>query len=411
MKHRGNFKARALAAALCAGALVAPAAGAEPFRVCADPDNLPFSKAEGGERGMYIELAELVAGKLNQPIEYSWWDTSYQRRALRNTILQGSCDAVFALPANADYKVRGLQRTKPFLQVAYAVVAAPEFSLRSIDDLKGRRLGVQFSTTPHILLSQLDGFTSTTYRNADELLAALAKGEIDTAFMWGPVAGYENKKRYANRWRVTPVSGMDLDGAVAVAVRRGMDKLAADVDAALAALRPQIDALADKYGFPREAPVKLGDALASAAPSFAAVVPLSAVVRVADADASKPASPPKAAPKPAPKAAKPAPKAASAAGVSTITSAAAAPALSEAAVAGRVMFNDKCGHCHGTDGYSPVRERDVRYLKTRYSEKWQEAATTTIREGRANLGMPVWKDILKEQDVQQILSFLTSIQK
>lgn len=405
MKNRGTWKAIAFAAALFAGALVAPAAGAEPFRVCADPDNLPFSKAEGGERGMYIELAELVAGRLNQPIEYTWWDTSFQRRALRNTILQGSCDAVFALPANADYKVRGLQRTKPFLQVSYAVVAAPDFSLRHIDDLKGRRLGVQFSTTPHILLSTLDGFTSTTYRSADELLRALDKGEIDTAFMWGPVAGYENKKRWASRWRVTPVAGMDLDGAVAVAVRRGMDKLAADVDAALLALKPQIDALADKYGFPREAPVRLGDALAAAAPSFAATVPVSGVITVADAEPAKPA------PKPTPKAARPAPKSASAAAATNVTPAAAAPVLSEAAAAGRVMFNDKCGHCHGTDGYSPVRERDVRYLKTRYSDKWQETAATTIKEGRPNLGMPVWKEILKEQDVQQLLSFFSTIQK
>lgn len=410
MKSRGNFKAFAFAAALAAGAFMAPAAGAEPFRVCADPDNLPFSKAEGGERGMYIELAELVAGKLNQPIEYTWWDTSFQRRALRNTILQGSCDAVFALPANADYKVRGLQRTKPFMQVSYAVVAAPEFTLRNIDDLKGRRLGVQFSTTPHILLSTLDGFTSTTYRSADELLQALAKGEVDTAFMWGPVAGYENKKRYANRWRVTPVAGLNLDGAVAVAVRRGMDKLAADVDSALLALKPQIDALADKYGFPREAPVRLGDALASVAPSFAAIVPVSGVVAVADTDPTKP--PPRPASKPTPpKAVKPAAKAAPAAGVSSVTSMAAAPALSEAAAAGRVMFNDKCGHCHGTDGFSPVRERDVRYLKARYNDKWIDTATITIKNGRPDAGMPIWKEILKEPELQQIMSFLTTIQK
>ena len=413
MTNRGIKKAFAFAAALLAGAWMAPAAGAEPFRVCADPDNLPFSKAEGSERGMYIELAELVAQKINQPIEYSWWDTSFQRRALRNTILQGSCDAVFALPANADYKVRGLQRTKPFLQVSYAVVAAPEFSFRTLDDLKGRRLGVQFSTTPHILLSQFEGFTSTTYRNADELLQALAKGDIDTAFMWGPVAGYENKKRFASRWRVTPVTGLDLDGAVAVAVRRGMDKLAADIDAALVALRPQIDALADKYGFPRETAVKLGDALASASPSFAALVPVSGVIAVADADVPKPAPKPtpQPTPQPAPKAAKPRAKAVSAPAATSITSVVAAPVLSEAAAAGRVMFNDKCGHCHGTDGYSPVRERDVRFLKTRYSDKWPETATMTIKNGRPDSGMPVWKEILKEQDVQQILSFLTTIQK
>jgi ABC-type amino acid transport substrate-binding protein len=211
MKHRGNIKAFAFAAALAAGAFMAPAAGAEPLRVCADPDNLPFTKAEGPERGMYIELAELVAKQLNQPIEYTWWDTHFQRRALRNTILQGGCDAVFALPADADYKVRGLQRSQPFMNVSYAVVAAPGYTFKSLDDLKSQRLGVQFSSTPHILLSQLEGFRSTTYRSAEELLAALAKGDVDAAFMWGPVAGYENKKRWASRWRVTPVAGHDLN--------------------------------------------------------------------------------------------------------------------------------------------------------------------------------------------------------
>ena len=52
MTIRGKLKASAFAAVLAAGALVAPVASAEPFRVCADPDNLPFSKYEGPERGM-----------------------------------------------------------------------------------------------------------------------------------------------------------------------------------------------------------------------------------------------------------------------------------------------------------------------------------------------------------------------
>ena len=73
--------------------------------------------------------------------------------------------------------------------------------------------------------------------------------------------------------------------------------------------------------------------------------------------------------------------------------------------------NDRCSHCHGSDGYSPVRERDVRYLKLRYSDKWQETATMTIKNGRPDAGMPTWKDILKESDLQQIISFLVTVQK
>lgn len=403
MKNRGKLKAFAFAAALAAVACVAPTAGAEPLRVCADPDNLPFTKADGPEHGLYLELAELVAKQLNQSIEYTWWDTHFQRRALRNTILQGSCDAVFALPADADYKVRGLQRTQAFLQVSYAVVAAHGYRFKSLDDLKTQRLGVQFSSTPHILLSQYEGFRSTTYRSVEELFAALAKGDIDAAFMWGPVAGYENKKRWASRWQVTPVSGHDLSGSVAVAVRRGKDELAAGIDKALTDLKPQIAELADKYGFPRDRPVSLAGA--SFVPRSVVAVSTTLVSAIDETGPVKP-----------PKAAKPRAKAASAPGsalpaTAAVTAAAPVAAMPPEALAGKVMFNDKCSHCHGTDGFSPVRERDVRYLKTRYSEKWVDTATVTIKNGRPDAGMPVWKEILQEPELQQILSFLTQIQK
>ena len=395
MTIRGNMKAFAFAAALAAGALVAPVASADPLRVCADPDNLPFSKSEGPERGMYIELAELVGKQLNQPVEYTWYYTQMQRRALRNTILQDACDAVFALPAGPDYKARGLRKTQAFIEVGYAIVAAPGFTFSSLDDLKSKRLAVQYGSTPQIFLSTLDGFKTTTFRSAEEALTALSKGEVDAAFIWGPVAGYENKKRWDNRWRVTPVAGNDLSGAVAVAVRNTKEALAADIDRALAALKPQIAELADKYGFPRQPPVNLAVARA-ALPVTVVTVPSSLWLTVSETVPAKKGT------------AKAPAKAASAAPAAAV---AAAPVLSEAALAGRVQFNDRCSHCHGSDGYSPVRERDVRFLKARYSDKWQDTAMTTMKNGRPDAGMPAWKDILKESDVQQIVSFLVSIQK
>jgi ABC-type amino acid transport substrate-binding protein len=401
MTIRGNMKNFAFAAVLAAGALLASAAGADPLRVCADPDNLPFTKSEGPERGLYVELAELVGKQLNMPVEYTWYYTQMQRRALRNTILQGACDAVFALPAGPDYKARGLLKTQGFLNVGYAIVADPAFSFNTLADLKTRRLAVQFSTTPQLFLSTLDGFQTVTFRNADEALAALAKGEVDAAFLWGPVAGYENKQRWGSRWRVTPVSGHDLSGAVAVAVRSSKQALVADIDRALLELKPQIAELADKYGFPRQTPVNLAVARTDR-PATVVRVPPSIWVSVNDtpAPAKKPAT--KAAAKAAPK------------GATVATpdvDVAAAPVLSEAAQAGRVQFNDRCSHCHGADGYSPLRERDVRFLKARYSDNWQETAITTVKNGRPDVGMPTWKDILKESDIQQIVSFLVTIQK
>ena len=158
MMIRGLIKHCMIAAACAAGAFWAPAATAEPFRVCTDPDNLPFSKSEGPERGLYVELAELVGSRLGSPVEFVWWLSFNQRKALRNTILEDGCDAYFALPFDADYKTRGLARSQAFLDVSYAVVAPPAFKFSGLSDLKGKRIAVQFSSNPQIVLSTLGGY-------------------------------------------------------------------------------------------------------------------------------------------------------------------------------------------------------------------------------------------------------------
>lgn len=384
---------------------------AEPLRVCADPDNLPFSKSEGPERGLYIDLAELVAKRMEAtPVHYTWWLTFYQRRALRNTA--GECDAVFALPTDADYKARGLQKTAAFLDVGYALVAAPGFQFKSLNDLKGKRLAVQFQTNPHIVLSQMEGFTFSTFRTSDEVFEALAKGEAEAGFLWGPVAGYDNQRRFANRWRVTPLSGNDMNGQVSVAVSRDKPELLKSIDAALLALKPEIAALAEKYGFPQGKPVNIAQSQmrSNEGATRTVHVPQQLISLVQQKPADTPAAKAAGAGVKTQKTTQAAGQAAKA-GVAVQAAAEQTPALSQEALLGRVRFNDQCSHCHGSDGASPIRERDVRRLKMRYDAKWQEMALTTIKNGRADLGMPPWKDMLKEPEIQQLLSFLETVQK
>ena len=384
---------------------------AEPLRVCADPDNLPFSKSEGPERGVYVELAELVAKHLDAtPVHYTWWLTHYQRRALRNTV--NECDAVFALPTNADYKARGLQKTAAFLDLGYALVAAPGFQFNSLNDLKGKRLAVQFQTNPHIVLSQLEGFTFSTFRTSDEVFAALAKGEAEAGFLWGPVAGFDNQRRFGNRWQVTPLTGEDMSGQVSVAVRRDKPELVKSIDAALIALKPEIAALAEKYGFPKGKPVNIAQLQKPSNEGAARLVqvPQQMVSLVQQKPADTPAAKAAGAGVKTQKTTQAAGQAAKA-GVAVQAAKEQTPELSPQALLGRVRFNDQCSHCHGADGASPIRERDVRRLKMRYDAKWVETATATIKNGRADAGMPPWKDILKEPEIQQLLSYIETVQK
>ena len=406
MTVRSKWSQWFFAAVSLACALAVPVVSAGVLRVCADPDNLPFSKSEGAERGMYVDLAELVGKQLESPVEYVWWLTFNQRKALRNTILQDGCDAYFALPADADYKLRGLQRTQSFINVSYAAVTAPAVSIAGLADLKGKRLGVLHATPPHILLSQLDGYATTSFRHESEAFEALAKGDVDVALLWGPSAGYTNLKRLESRWRVTPLAGEGLSGQMAVAVRRGNDTLTISIDKALVTLQPEIAALAKKYGFPMGQPVIL--ALASARDSVraetqarAGLTPLKSGLSIGTGwvRTSTAPEPPKLIAQAAPATGKAAPA------TEAVGSATGGDA------AGKVRFNDVCSHCHGNNGASAISERDLRRLKLRYKDNWRETAIKTIKNGRPDLGMPAWQTSYDDKQIEELLAFLATVQK
>src|SRR5690606_18377962 len=60
------------------------------LRVCADPNNLPFSNERG--EGLENRLAEMVADEMNAQVEYTWW--AQRRGFVRNTLRAGECDVI-----------------------------------------------------------------------------------------------------------------------------------------------------------------------------------------------------------------------------------------------------------------------------------------------------------------------------
>ena len=323
-------------------------AGGAVLRVCADPDNLPFSSAGAGERGLYLELAELVAANLGARTEYVWWHTFYGKRAMRNTLLADRCDAFFGVPDHPDFMQRDLALTRPFLEVGWVVIARGDLTVPSVDELRSRRVAVVFGSTPQLVLATRGDFRTVTFRTDDDALEALARGEVEAAFVWGPTAGYQNARKYGGAYRIVPLSGEGLQWRAAVAVRKGRSALRDDIDRALAAVAPEVPRLADRYGFPRGPAVALAAAPASES----------------DADA---------------------------------------------VAAGRSLFNQHCAHCHAPNALSPESSRDLRRLRLRYGASASEVFYTTVARGRPDKGMPPWSN-LDPIVVQRLWTFLDSVQ-
>ncbi len=383
---------RSVTMALAIGAVCSSAiAGAEPLRVCSDPDNLPFSKSEGPSKGLYIELAELVGKRLGTPVEYVWYLTFNQRRAIRNTI--DSCDAYFALPASPDYKAAGLVRTQPFLDVSYAIASKPSYRVSSLADLKGRRIGVTFSSAAQVVLSNLDGYEVHSYRDTQQVFAAISSGEIDAGLVWGPHAGYLNMSEFNKQWQLTPVSGMGLSGQIAVAVPKGKEALKDKLDTVLTELRPEIDQLRKKYGFPDGVPLAFDNKQSWRS--------IAAEVAAGRATADGPGV------------------TAQAANAKRILARDDAEdfrlhlrKVNDASINDyRAVFNSRCSHCHSQNGASPQPERDLRRLSTRYDDKWKDVARKTIHEGRSDYGMPAWGGSLSAQEIENLITYLESIQR
>ena len=376
-KFMFRFVKTALTATALMAATVTSSMAADAFRVCSDPDNLPFSKSEGIDKGLYIELADMVGQRLGAKVEYVWWLSFNQRKALRNT-MEG-CDAYFALPADAEYKVKGLAKTNAFLNVSYAIVAPQGLTVTTLSDLKPKKIGVLHASQPQILLASKGGYTTSIFRSQEEVFEALNKKEIDAALLWGPSAGFDNKKLFDNRWQVIPINGEGLGGQVAVAVSKDNPELKERINKALEELKPEIQQLTVKYGFPLQVPLIVKVRKTDTHYAQSTVTPAkTGFMKVSDKPKQR-----------------------------EWLVAESGDTIAEA----KSNFNNKCSHCHGSNGASPISERDLRKLSTRYKEEWKDMAYNTITKGRPDLGMPTWGGILPEEEIKAIIAFLATMQK
>ncbi len=358
-----------LAAALC---LVLPVRGetAAALRVCADHDNLPFSSAGPGDRGLYLDLAQMIAARLGVDVEYVWGSSESGARAIRNSLLADRCDAYVGLPYEKGFMGGKVALTRPFLRLGYVIVTPPGSGFRRLDDLKGKTIGVQFGSPAQLLLAARDGFQAVTFRFAEQVMEALGRREVEAAFVWGPTAGYHNKTRLGGALEITPVAGPGLQWQVAIGVKKGNDALKDSLDRALEHLQGEIAGLTDRYGFPRGDPVPLESR--------------TDVLRLVSADETPMA----------------------AAGKAT-------PVGGDGAVIdeGRSLFNIHCSHCHAPNAVNPDPRTDLRRLRRRYGENMPRVFYTTVTEGRPTNGMPPWKAALSEEAIGKILTFLESVQR
>ena len=237
-----------------------PAASRE-LKVCADPNNMPFSndRSEGFEN----RVSQLVATELRATVKFVWMPE--WRGFVRKGLKAGLCDVIPGVPKN----FKQVRTTRPYYTASYAFVQSPDAKpITSFDDAKLReaRIGVQLvgddgaNTPPMTELAQrgithnIRGFmVYGDWSKSDPLspiVNAVAHHDVDVAVVWGPVAGY-----YAARQnpplRVTPVAGSGpMSVSISMGVRKQDAALADEIDRALEKRQADIRSILADYHVP-----------------------------------------------------------------------------------------------------------------------------------------------------------------
>jgi mxaJ protein len=245
------------------------------LRVCADPNNLPFSNEK--QEGFENRIAELVAREMHAKLEYTWW--AQRRGYIRNSLKAGLCDVFIGMPTGVDMVLV----TRPYYRSIYTFVTRRSTPrITSLDDprLHRLRIGVQiigddFANAPPAealthrgIVKNVRGYSVLgNYREPNppsRIVRAVSNGEIDVAIVWGPLAGYFARKS-AVPLRVVPVSPevdvpyLPFVFDIAMAVRRGDNALRDSLDAVIARRRVDIDRILADYGVPRaDTPATVG---------------------------------------------------------------------------------------------------------------------------------------------------------
>lgn len=185
-----------------------PLPGQEAVRVCADGYNLPYSNKE--KEGFDNKIAELLGEELGIPVEYYWFPQriGFSRNTIKNVDPETGkfrCDLAMSVPEHTDF----IKPTKPYWSSIEAMVyrSGEGYELKTIEDVakvskqgEPLRIGlfdrgvatkklIDLGLGNQIEYYQMMPGDATV--NAGRIVEdALANGEIDVAFLWGPIAGY-----------------------------------------------------------------------------------------------------------------------------------------------------------------------------------------------------------------------------
>jgi mxaJ protein len=240
------------------------------FKVCADPENMPFSNNK--QEGFEDKIAQLLAQDLGKKLTFTY---AYSRQGFfRNTLGANRCDVVIGTTSDSD----NMRTSKPYYRAGHVFVWRKASNYNITDwtspDLRKGFIGVIDHSPATIPMNDNNLIANARpYRIQRDLnlpssfmIDDLAKGDIDIAIAWGPIGGYFAKQSKVPMM-VAPIPEYETENAkgkeywnISVGVRKKDKERMATIQAALDRNQAKIIKILDDFGIPH-VPVVEGDSL------------------------------------------------------------------------------------------------------------------------------------------------------
>ena len=240
------------------------------FKVCADPDNMPYSNSK--QEGFEDKIAAVLAQELGKKLSFQY--AYYRQGFLRNTLNAHRCDYVMSTTSDND----SMRTSVPYYRSGFVFVYRKSSGYNITDwdapDLRKGIIGIVGQSPPtrpladHNLMENARPYRLQRDLNfpPSQLIDDLVKGDIDVAIVWGPIAGYFAKQA-AIPLVVVPIpeyEDKNVKGKenwnISIGVRNKDKARAEELNKAIANRQADIDKILDQYGVPHSAVVK-GDSL------------------------------------------------------------------------------------------------------------------------------------------------------
>lgn len=244
------------------------------LKVCADGNNMPYSNRE--KEGFENKIAELFGETLGLPVEYTFFPQrmGFIRNTLRNEtgIDNYKCDIVMGVPDKFELAAT----TKPYYRSTYVLayvkgrgfdeVKSAEDVVKLPDEKKEKIRFGMFDRGPAQLWLHKNNLMEygipyqsqpgDTRVSVGDMMDRLVEDEVNMTIIWGPFAGWWQKKTDDAEIVTIPLMNdpddakMRFEFNMAMAVRYGENEWKQQVNEFIDSHKKEIDAILEEYNIP-----------------------------------------------------------------------------------------------------------------------------------------------------------------